>query len=293
MDKYLEVFVTVVEHQNFSRAAEELHMTQPAVSQYIRLLEEDIGSRLLERTNKYVRINKAGEIVYHHAKEIIGLYTKMESLIEELTNKAKGKLTIGASYTFGEYVLPQIISIMQPEYPDIQPIVTIGNTTHIAELVESHQLDIGIVEGRIKKTNLFQKIFTEDELFIVASSKHPLHHQSTIPVSELSKAMWIIREKGSGTREAMDTLLFKLGIQPEKTMEFSSTQPIKEVVAAGLGVSLLSKWAIQKELNNGDLVILRVKGTPFSRQFSYITNSPFQTKALELFITYLHRKEFI
>lgn len=293
MDKHLEVFVTVVEQQNFSRAAEELHMTQPAVSQYIRLLEEDIGSRLLERTNKYVRINKAGEIVYHHAKEIIGLYTKMESLIDELTNKAKGKLTIGASYTFGEYVLPQIISIMQPKYPDIQPIVTIGNTTYIAELVESHQLDIGIVEGRIKNTNLIQKTFTEDELYIVASPKHPLHQQSTISASELNKATWVIREKGSGTREAMDTLLIKLGIQPAKTLEFSSTQPIKEVIAAGLGISLLSKWAIQKELNNGDLVILQVNGTPFSRQFSYITNSPFQTKALELFITYLHRKEFI
>lgn len=293
MDKSLEVFVTVVEQKNFSRAAEKLHMTQPAVSQYVRLLEEDIGSRLLERTNKYVRLNKAGEIVYHHAKEIIGLYTKMDHLIGDLTNKAKGKLTIGASYTFGEYVLPKIIPVMQQEYPDIQPSVIIGNTRKIAELVENHQLDIGIVEGKINKTKVIQKPFTEDQLFIVASFKEPLHHQSVVSVAELNKKRWIIREEGSGTREAMDALLTELGIQPEKTMEFSSTQPIKEVVAAGLGVSLLSKWAFQKELANGDLKILPVKGTPFSRQFSYITNSPFHTKALELFINYLENGETV
>src|SRR5699024_9066871 len=275
-----------------SRTAEELLMTQPAVSQYIRMFEENMGVRLLERTNKYVRLNKAGEIAYHHAKEIIGLYTKMDLLIGDLTNQAKGKLSIGASFTFGEYVLPRIISVMQREYPDIQPIVTIGNTRHIAELVENHQLDIGVVEGRIKKTKLIQKTFTEDELFIVASSDHFLH-QSTISTSELNKTMWITREEGSGTREAMDNLLIKLGVQPEKTMEFSSTQPIKEVVTSGLGISLLSKWAIQKELNNGNLSILQVEGTPFSRQFSYVTNSPFQTKALELFITYLYRKNLI
>src|SRR5690625_4269589 len=117
MDQYLRVFITVVERENFTRAAEELHMTQPAVSQYIRLLEEDIGTRLLERTNKYVRLNQAGEIVYHHAKEISGLYTKMQNLVDDLTEKAKGPLAIGASYTFGEYVLPRLLANLCTEYP--------------------------------------------------------------------------------------------------------------------------------------------------------------------------------
>src|SRR5699024_11676037 len=105
MDQHLYVFVTVVEKENFSRAAEELHMTQPVVSQYIQSFERTMGSKLLERTNKYVRLNKAGEIVYHHAKEILGLYTKMHELIDDVTNKTSGALAIGASYTFGEYIL--------------------------------------------------------------------------------------------------------------------------------------------------------------------------------------------
>src|SRR5699024_2462671 len=107
MDQHVIVFIKVVERHNFSRAAEELLMTQPAVSQYIRTLEENIGARLLERTNKYVRLTKAGEIIYFHAKEIVGLYTRMQTLVDDLINQASGPLSIGASFTFGEYILPE------------------------------------------------------------------------------------------------------------------------------------------------------------------------------------------
>lgn len=112
MDQYLRVFITVVERQSFSKTAEELLMTQPAVSQYIRTFEENIGTRLLKRTNRYVHLTKAGEIVYFHAKEITGLYTKMKNLVDDLMNQASGPLAIGASFTFGEYVLPHIIAKM-------------------------------------------------------------------------------------------------------------------------------------------------------------------------------------
>src|SRR5690625_4751939 len=120
MDQHLQVFIKVVERQNFSRAAEELLMTQPAVSQYIQTFEENIGARLLERTNKYVRLTKAGEIVYSHAKKIVGLYTRMQTLVDDLIHHASGPLSIGASFTFGEYVLPHIIAKMKDLHSDIQ-----------------------------------------------------------------------------------------------------------------------------------------------------------------------------
>ncbi|PAV29270.1 LysR family transcriptional regulator [Virgibacillus profundi] len=291
MDQHLQVFVTVAERQSFSRAAEELHMTQPAVSQYIRIFEENIGTRLLDRTNKYVRLNKAGEIVYHHAKEITGLYTKMQNLVDDLSNKASGPLNIGASYTFGEYVLPHIIARLQKTYPAIQPTITIGNTAKIAGLVASHQMDIGIVEGNFKDKQLLIEEFAEDYMVIVASPKHQFAKQNGfIKISELGQELWIVREQGSGTREASEKMFEKIGIQPEKRMNFSSTQSIKEAVEAGLGISLLSQWTIQKELKNGDLNVLEVKGLPFIRQFSIITKSPFQTKALEVFIELLHEE---
>lgn len=154
MDQHLHVFVTVVEKGSFSRAAEELHMTQPAVSQYIKLLEQTYGETLLERSTKFVRLNKAGEIVYYHAKEIVGLYTKMQSLMDDLSNRASGPLSIGASYTFGEYVLPHFIAKLLEEFPLIKPRIVIGNTKEIAKLVVGHQLDVGIIE-EISKIHIF------------------------------------------------------------------------------------------------------------------------------------------
>lgn len=294
MDQQLQVFVTVAEKQNFSRAAEELHMTQPAVSQYIRTFEDNLGVRLLERTNKYVRLNQAGEIVYHHAKEIIGLYTNMEHLIDDLTNKASGPLTIGASYTFGEYVIPHIIAKLKENYPDIKPSITIGNTAKIADLIMHHQLDIGIVEGHFKnEKKLRTEEFAEDYMVIVAGPDHPLAKGTKgITMKSLEQQTWILRELGSGTREAVEKMFQHYDISPANILNFSSTQPIKVAIEEGLGISLLSKWAIQKELKNGDLKVIDVKGLPFTRKFSIVTSSPFQTKTLQLFIELLrHNKE--
>lgn len=288
MDQYLHVFVTVVEKGNFSRAAEELHMTQPAVSQYIQTLERALGARLLERTNKYVRLNKAGDAVYHHAKEILGLYTKMQRIVDDLTNKASGILTIGSSYTFGEYVLPHIMAKLQTSYPDIEPTITIANTKEIAELVANHQLDVGIVEGHFKEKNIRVEKLAEDSMFVVASTKHPFINRK-----DLEKETWIVREPGSGTREAQEAFFQKLNISPKKLMEFGSTQLIKESVEAGLGLSLLSNWTIQKELLLESLKIIEMKGLPIKREFSVITRTPFQTKALEVFLHLLRENTFI
>lgn len=290
MDQHLEVFIVVAERRSFSKAAEDLHMTQPAVSQYIRIFEESIGTKLLERTNKYVHLNRAGEIVFHHAKEITGLYTNMQNLVDDLVNKVAGPLTIGASYTFGEYVLPRIIAELQNSYPAIQPALTIGNTAKIASLVTSHQLDIGIVEGNFQDKQLMNEDVAEDSMVIVGPPEHKLARKGKFTDAKvLEEEVWIVREQGSGTREATENLFERLGVAPKKRMNFGSTQSIKEAVAVGLGISLLSRWAVEKELKNGDLKIIAGGGLPFKRKFSMIRKSPFQTKALEVFIEMLYR----
>jgi DNA-binding transcriptional LysR family regulator len=288
MDQQLLVFVTVADKQNFSRAAEALHMTQPAVSQYIQMLERTVGTKLLNRSNKYVRLNKAGEIVYHHAKEILGLYTKMQSLIDDLTNTATGGLSIGASYTFGEYVLPHIIARLREQYPLIKPTITIGNTHEIEELVNSNQIDLGIVEGKIKSKKLHIEVITEDFMHIIVSAKHPLIKQKNLTLTALQEETWIVREQGSGTREATEGMFEKFQFTPKDMMEFGSTQIIKESVEAGLGVSLLSHWVIHKELKLQKLYTLNIKGFPIIRKFLLVTPSTnFQTKASEIFIDLL------
>lgn len=287
MDQQLEVFIAVAEKKNFSRAAQELHMTQPAVSQYIQALEREVGTRLLERTNKYVKLNKAGEIVYDHAKEILGLYTKMQRLVDDLTNKTSGPLAIGASYTFGEYILPHILANMLKEYPLVNPTISIGNTRDIAEFVLKHQMDVGIVEGDFQHDKLVIEPLAEDKMFIVASPDHQLVKKKKATPQDLVKEKWIVREIGSGTRKAADNMFKSLKISPQNMMEFGSIQLIKESVEAGLGISLLSQWAIRKELAMGTLKIIEVDGLPFIRLFSIVTSSPYRTKALDTFLEFV------
>ncbi|MHC0038117.1 LysR family transcriptional regulator [Pseudoneobacillus sp. C159] len=292
MDQHLHVFVKVAEMGNFSRAAEELHMTQPAVSQYIQAFERTMGTKLLDRSNKFVKLNKAGEIVYHHAKEILGLYKKMHYLIDDLTNKASGPLAIGASYTFGEYVLPHIMAKMHEDYPLITPAITIANTKEVANLVLGHQLDIGIVEGEFKDKNLVIEPFAEDSMFLVASPKHRLAQTNAeINLLDLAEETWIIRENGSGTREVTEKMFRLFEMTPKKRLEFGSTQLIKESVEAGLGISLLSYWTIRKERSIGALTVLNVRGLPIKRKFSVLLRSPYQTKALNVFLELLRESK--
>ncbi len=280
MDQSLLVFITVVEKQNFTRAAEALHMTQPAVSQYVQTLERNIGAKLLERSSKTVHLTKAGEIVYHHALEILGLYTQMRHLVDDLMNQAGGNLAIGASYTFGEYVLPHIVAYLKIHYPLIKPKITIANTKRIGEWVAMRQLDIGIVDGIVSSPALQSEEFADDLLYLVAAVNHPLSQKSAVTADDLRRETWIVREEASGTRKATEKMFSALHFSPDNLMEFGSTQIIKESVLAGLGVTLLSHCTIQKEVSLGMLKILEAPGSPFHRKFSLIMpDTRFKTKA--------------
>ncbi|BBW96995.1 LysR family transcriptional regulator [Geobacillus sp. FSL W8-0032] len=286
MDQLLHVFVKVVEKGNFTKAAEELHMTQPAVSQHIQTLERLLDTKLLDRTNKYVRLNKAGEIVYHYAQEILGLYTRMNQLLDDLLNRASGKLSIGASYTYGEYVLPQMIAQLHQHYPLITPTITIGNSNEIVEMVSSHQLDVGIIEMDIESASVSIEPLAEDQMVVVASPRHPYAHKKKVKIEDLESATWIVREQGSGTRKATDEFFRNHRFVPSSMMEFGSTQLIKEAVEAGLGITFLSLWTIKKELSFGTLSIIPIDEEPFVRRFSLVTpKTPFYTKAMDVFLT--------
>jgi DNA-binding transcriptional LysR family regulator len=296
MDRQLLTFVTVVDKGGFTYAAEALHTTQPAVSQHIRTLEKRLGVKLLERTTKQVRLNRAGEIVYRHAKDILQLYTQMERLVSDLVTDAAGPLTIGASYTFGEYVLPHVVAEFRARYPRVTPVITIANTKHVVQQVANGELDIGIMEGHSIHDEVEVQPFAQDAMVVVAASDHPWSCRPYISAAELADETWIIREKGSGTREYQDLFLQRYGIQPNAVMEFGSTQVIKEAVEARLGISLLSTCALRKEFAQGAITALPVEGTPIFREFSVITyRSEFRTAAVRLFHAYIveHGSEWV
>lgn len=285
MDMHLAVFIEVVERRNFTRAAEALHMTQPAVSQYITALETEYGIKLLERTNKSVQVNKAGKIVYLYAKKILKQYEHLELHLSELKNKPSGELMIGASYTIGEYILPQILVQLQNTYPEILPQVVIGNTEEIGKKLLNHKIDIGLIEGAYPHDQLITETFAVDELYIVAGIGGSLNNKE-ITDKELRDKTWIIREVGSGTRVITENFLEKRKIKPKQILTFGSTQIIKEAVEANIGISLLSKATIQKELQLGDMQELKVESTPIRRNFSLVKmKQDFYPKVLTVFET--------
>ncbi|WP_019153533.1 LysR family transcriptional regulator [Robertmurraya massiliosenegalensis] len=293
MDHHLVTFVTVAEKKNFTRAAEALHITQSAVTLTIKGLEKEYGVKFFDRTNKYVRLTKAGEVLYHQAKEIINKYKQTKRLIDDLSNSVEGQLFIGSSFTFGEYLLPRIVSEFKESYPLITPDISIRNSKRIITRLLRHELDVGIVEGAISHPNLVIQPFAQDEMLVITSLKHPFAYKNEVYLEDLNSEKWILREDGSGTRQTIDRLFSSKNFSPNEIMSFGSSQIIKESVEAGLGISIMSKYAIQKEVTLGTLHPLRIKDNPIVRDFSYVIHqSKFHTRIMDTFLEFLNTYPF-
>ncbi|MFC4023882.1 LysR family transcriptional regulator [Oceanobacillus longus] len=284
MDQHLVVFKEVAVRKSFSRTAEALHMSQPAVSQYIASLEKELGVRLLERSNKFVELNKAGKIVYQYSQQILRSYDQMQILVSDLQNDPSGELKIGASYTIGEYLLPKLLAELQERYPQIVPEVTIGNTDEIGSQLLHHEIDIGLIEGNYSHQQFSVEQFSTDKMYIIAAKRQPYKVEEEVSIEDLEKETWIIRESGSGTRKVLENFFEKHCLHPKRVLTFGSTQTIKEGVEAGLGISLLSDLTFAKEIQLNKVQKLIIDGTPIKRKFSIIKNHhEFHPKALQVF----------
>ncbi|WP_233096197.1 LysR family transcriptional regulator [Alicyclobacillus sp. SO9] len=286
MDHKLMAFLAVARHGNFSRAAEELHMSQPAVSQQVQSLEHELQVKLFERNTKRVSLTGAGKIVQHYGGEIETAYGAMQRMLDDLTNVVAGELVIGASYTFGEYVLPYAVAEFCKFYPDVRPSIQISNTIHVANMLLEDAIDVGIVEGEIEEAGLVTDELMTDKMVIIAA---PSHAPATDPamLKRLQAETWILREPGSGTRAAADKVLESLGIEVKSKMEFGSTQAIKESVQAGLGISVLSELAIKKELAQEALKALFYPGQADRPFYLLRRRSAFEPKVAEMFREFL------
>lgn len=272
MDYHLLTFVTVAEKLNFTRAAESLHITQSAVTLSIKALEKKYNVTFLDRTNKYVKLTRAGELFYFHAKKILSEYEELNDLIEHLSEKESRPLTIGASFTFGEYLLPKIIAAnVKFDKNQEKPMISIRNSNRIVDQLLRGEIDLGIIDSPLKiHPHLSITPFKEDELVIIVSKSHRFAHQTFVELSDLYKETWILREEGSGTRQIINQFFQKQEFYPPMIRSFGSTQIIKESIEADLGISILSKYAIQKEISMGSVKMLRIKNMPITRYFSYI-----------------------
>lgn len=283
-DRRLQVFHTVAKLLSFTKAAESLHMTQPAVTFQIRQLEEQFNTRLFDRTHNRITLTDAGQIIYTHAKKIFELYGQMENAVRDLTGEISGMLTLGASTTIAEYMLPASLGSFRTQYPEINIQLKVSNTEGIVSMVENNEIDFGIVEAPVHNKNLTVDVCREDQLVCIVSNDHKLANQPSARVKDLVDFPYICREEGSGTREVIHEYLERHGV-PESdlklSMELGSPEAIKGAVEAGMGISVVSRATISKELALGTLKALNLE-PELSRPFSFVyKKQKFRVKAME------------
>lgn len=280
----LKIFLTVVEKRNFSRAAEDHHLSQPGVSLKIRNLEEEFQVQLLHRSPKYVELTRAGEILFEHGKEILRHYEEAKEEIYLLKNVVTGSIKIGASFTVGEYLVPGILASFMNKYSTVESQVLIGNTEEVAEWVRNGQIHIGLVEGDVQSSDVIETPFMEDEMIVIMPGGRHLVNERLINWGELQNQVWVLREKGSGTRTYGDVFIEANNLKPKKIYEFSSNQGVKEGVIAGLGFSIISKLAVHKELKTGELSRVSIPGKKQRRWLSFLHAKKDLSKVIEAFM---------
>ena len=271
-DRRLQVFHTVARLLSFTKAAETLHMTQPAVTFQVRQLEEYFNTRLFDRTHNRISLTDAGRRVFDYADRIFELYAEMENGVREITGEISGALTIGASTTIAEYMLPTLLGDFSARYPEVSIHLKVSNSEGIVSMVESNAIDLGVVESPVGNKNLVVETCKQDELVAIVPPSHPLAKRQEIQFRDLLDYPFICREEGSGTREVINDYLDHLpdcaaGIKV--SMELGSPEAVKGAVEAGMGVSVVSKATVQKELRLNTLVTLTLD-PPLFRPFSFV-----------------------
>lgn len=288
-DRRLQVFYTVAKLLSFTKAAETLHMTQPAVTFQVRQLEEHFNTRLFDRTHNRVTLTEAGRKSYEYAEDIFELYAEMENSIKELTGDVTGVLTLGASTTIAEYMLPSLLSGFTKQYPDIHLRLKVSNTEGIVSMVENSMIDLGIVEGPVTNKNLLVEICRNDHLVLIVPTDHELVGRASISMEDLLPYPFICREEGSGTREVIMEYVNEMGLDKNNlnlSLELGSPESIKGAVEAGMGVSIVSNVTIEKELRLKSLCRLDLE-PKLQRPFSFVRQKQkFRLHAMEELLEY-------
>jgi len=275
----LKVFRTVAEAMSFRKAAEVLHLSQPAVSQQIRALEEEARVRLFDRAGgdghgSQIALTEAGRVLLGYANRAAAIMGEAERALAALNHEVTGELRLGASTTVAQYLLPRILSAFLKQYPNVRMSMVSGNTEEIVGAVAEERVALGIIEGPPMRRDVKTEPMAPDELVLIVSPAHPwAQRKGTIAVQELTSVPLLLRERGSGTRRVVERALKDAGV-PLKSlkvaMELDSTEAIISGVEAELGVGFVSRWAIFKVLRLGTVRVVKVAGLRIVREFSFV-----------------------
>jgi DNA-binding transcriptional LysR family regulator len=292
-DRRLQVFMAVAKHLNFTRAADELFMSQPAVTFQIKQLEELYSARLFERRHGNVSLTPAGELVYSYAEKIMALSDEMETRLAESSGEMRGPLLIGASLTIAEYLLPDLLSEFNALYPQVRACLIVANSETVERRVAEHTLDLGLTEAPCRLAGVASDICGKDELVVICAPDYPLAGNASITAKILVDYEYISREPGSGTRKVTESYFRKQKIEPELLkiqMELGSSGALKAVVRQGLGFAIVSRLLVEQDVENSLLLAMPLKPA-LKRDFNLIyPQERFKTRVASTFIDFAKTK---
>lgn len=269
----LKVFRSVCEHLSFRRAAEELHLSQPAVTQQIKALEDELSTRLLDRTGGRVVLTPAGRILKKRANEVAEMVALTLEELATLSGEHSGVLRAGSSTSIAQYVLPRMLGRFKREHPRVKLQVRSGNTEEVVEWLIEGRIEIGLIEGPALRKDVRVEAFMEDELVLLFPANHPWSKRESLTIQDLKGAPFLLRERGSGTRRVLEAALEKSGLKMkelEVVMELDSSEAIISSVESGLGIGFVTRAAVLPRLPLGKIATASIAGLRIRRNFSLV-----------------------
>ncbi|WP_316831483.1 LysR family transcriptional regulator [Pedobacter aquatilis] len=286
-DFRLKVFYVVARRLNFTKAAEELFISQPAVSKHIREIEAHYHTRLFERNGTKIKLSIAGTVLLESVAKLMDVHGKMDADMASLTNKLVGSLRIGASNTISSYVLPKYLAAFKQNFPEVEINLISGNTETIENLLLENKIDVGLVEGQSKRQHIVYQPWCKDELVLCTANGKLRNRELALSVAELKTIPMVLREPGSGSLEVIDAALKHVNINPgdlQREITLESTEAIKSYLLESESHAFLSVHAILKELKCGDLKIVDVDGLDIRRFFYFITHKTETNNLIKAFL---------
>ncbi|KLU60409.1 HTH-type transcriptional activator CmpR [Peptococcaceae bacterium CEB3] len=266
----LHIFNVVAKHRSYSKAAAELYLSQPTVSVHLQKLEQDLGMELFEQLGRNIYLTDAGRMLFGYTQKIFTLAEEAERALEELQGLHKGRIRLGAGTTAGIYYLPDLLGQFKEDYPGIELVLDVANSSEIEKKVLANQLDIGVIGCLSTEPDLVSEPFRRDRLLMILSPQHPLLKKDEISLEDIARQRFILREPGSSTRRAIEDAFSRRGIHLQVAMEYASTDGIKYAVAANLGVSIVSELAVRLCEQTGLVAVRELPELEITRPFSLI-----------------------
>ena len=292
LDFRLKVFQSVAHNLSFTKASNELFITQPAITKHIKELEAEFEVKFFDRVGNKIILTQAGNVLLSYADHIFALHNEVKFELSQLKGTIEGNLRLGASTTIAQYVIPSALATFNQRFPEVKLSLTNGNTEDIEQRLLKHEIDIGIVEGKPTNSDIRYTSFLNDELLVFTSAQNTIIPTSTSN-DEFMKLPLVLRERGSGTLEIIEKSLQHYHISPKNLnvlLFLGSTEAIKSFIKTGNGVGIVSRFAIEQEVSNNTFRLIHTPSLKFHRQFYFISpKGPEPVGIVKSFLQFVQR----